>query len=75
MSENVRVVRFGGIGLGSAMFLVFLTLQLTGHIDWPWYAVAAPLWVPLGIGLALIALGFAIGGVLLFFAKLKGHNL
>jgi hypothetical protein len=24
----------GGVGLGGLVFVVFLTLKLTGHIDW-----------------------------------------
>lgn len=34
----------GGIGLCGATFLVFLVLKLTGHIDWSWWWVTAPLW-------------------------------
>lgn len=34
----------GGIGLGGAVFLVFLVLKLTGHIDWSWWWVTAPIW-------------------------------
>lgn len=30
---------------GPILFLVFLTLKLTGHIDWSWWWVTAPLWV------------------------------
>ncbi len=46
---------YGGIGLGGALFVLFLGLRLTDHIDWKWYWVAAPLWMPL-----LLALGIAI---------------
>lgn len=34
----------GGIGLFGAMFIVFLTLKLTGYITWSWWWVTAPLW-------------------------------
>lgn len=27
--------------------LVFITLKLTGYIDWSWWWVTAPLWGPL----------------------------
>ncbi len=30
-------------GLGTALFLIFLTLKLTGFIDWSWFWVASPL--------------------------------
>lgn len=37
----------GGIGLGGAVFIVFLVLKLTEVIDWSWWWVTAPLWIPL----------------------------
>jgi hypothetical protein len=49
-----------GIGLSGAMFLLFLGLRLTDHIDWAWYWVAAPLWMP-------VALVLAIAPFVLFF--------
>ena len=45
----------GGISFLGALFLVFLTLKLTNHIDWSWWWVTCPLWC----GPALI-IGFAI---------------
>jgi len=38
-----------GIGCGTVLFFIFLTLKLTGHIDWSWWWVTAPLWAPLVI--------------------------
>lgn len=29
----------------SVLFLIFLVLKLTGHIDWSWWWVSAPLWL------------------------------
>ncbi|WP_280350418.1 hypothetical protein [Nocardia abscessus] len=29
------------------LFFVFLTLKLTGVIDWSWWWVTAPLWIPI----------------------------
>ena len=40
------------------MFLVFLILKLTDHIDWSWWWVTAPLWIPLGI--AAVVAGIAL---------------
>ncbi len=45
----------GGIGFCGALLLLLLGLRLTGHIDWAWYWIAAPLWAPLGF-LVLVAL-------------------
>jgi hypothetical protein len=44
-----------GIGLGGAVFLVFLVLKLTGHIDWSWWWVTAPLWGLFGLAFAAMA--------------------
>ncbi len=40
------------------LFLIFLVLRLTDHIDWPWYAVAAPLLI--GWGIAALILIFVL---------------
>ena len=44
----------GGVGLGGILFIVFLVLKLTGHIDWSWWWVSAPIWIPL----LMILVGF-----------------
>jgi hypothetical protein len=45
-----------GIGLGMILFLIFMTLKLTGNITWSWWWVASPLWIPALIVMAFIAL-------------------
>ena len=56
MSDSKAAQGGAGIGLCGAMFLLFLALRLTDHIDWAWYWVAAPLWMPL----ALVAVFFVV---------------
>lgn len=46
----------GGVGFFGLMFLIFMTLKLTGYITWSWWWVTAPLWG----GFALILLIIAI---------------
>jgi len=36
------------------VFLIFLTLKLCGVIDWSWWWVTAPLWLPFVLGLVLL---------------------
>lgn len=56
MSNNVSS---GGVSLGGVLFIVFLVLKLTGHIDWSWLWVTAPLWIPIGLFIVfLIGLSF-----------------
>jgi len=54
-----------GIGCGTVLFLIFLTLKLAevGVVkDWSWWWVFAPIWIPV----ALVVLAF----VVLFVGKL-----
>jgi hypothetical protein len=48
----------GGIGIGMILFLIFMTLKLTGFINWSWWWVAAPLWIP--VLAAVVIAGVAI---------------
>lgn len=49
-----------GYSLGTTLFLIFLILKLTGQIDWSWWWVTAPIWIPLGI-VAIVLLVLFIG--------------
>lgn len=45
-------------GICTLLFTVFLVLKLANIIDWSWWWVTAPLWIPLGfVIIALILLG------------------
>ena len=46
-----------GLGLGSVLFIVFLVLKLTNHIDWSWWWVTSPLWIPLAIVVSVLLVG------------------
>jgi len=37
------------LGLGTILFLIFLVLKLTNYIDWSWWWITAPLWIPIVI--------------------------
>ena len=43
-----------GIGLPGVLFLVFLVLKLTENIDWSWWWVTSPIWIPLVVGIAIL---------------------
>ena len=42
--------------LPTLLFIVFLILKLTGNIDWSWWWVTSPLWIPITVALAFIVL-------------------
>jgi len=54
--------RSHGIDSFTALFLVFLVLKLVGTIDWSWWWVTAPIWIPCAIFLPIIAIGCLLGG-------------
>ncbi len=43
-----------GLGFFTILFLIFMTLKLTGYIDWSWWWVTAPLWAGFAIILLII---------------------
>jgi hypothetical protein len=55
-NQNVTVV---GAPFFSLLTLLFIGLKLTNYIDWSWWWVLAPLWMPLT--LVLVFLLFFIG--------------
>lgn len=59
-ADNAVIVKTG-LGLGDAVFIVFLVLKLLGKITWSWWWVTAPLWGPIAlfVGISIIALAIA----------------
>jgi len=39
----------GGGGLGGLLTVAFVVLKLTGFIDWSWWWVLAPAWIPAAV--------------------------
>lgn len=61
MSES-KTTASGGMSFASVLTLIFITLKLTGYIDWSWWWVLAPLWLPITVFLLIAAVTF-IGAV------------
>lgn len=57
MSES-KTTQSGGIGFCGLLTIVFITLKLTGFIDWSWWWVTAPLWGVFVLVIAIIAIVF-----------------
>lgn len=45
-----------GIGFFGLLTIVFITLKLTNAIDWSWWWVLSPLWLPPMIAIGLIVI-------------------
>ena len=54
--------------IASILAIVFVVLKLTNNVDWSWWWVLSPLWVPLGI----IVILFAVIFIFLFVKSVIG---
>lgn len=52
----------GGIGFSGLLGLLFIALKLCGVIDWSWWWVLAPFWIP--VALVVVIIIIAVGIVL-----------
>jgi len=57
MSENKSS---NEMGFTTILFLIFMTLKLAGFINWSWWWVTSPLWIPLAVGLVIIVAAIII---------------
>ena len=57
--KNTTEVNSGGIGFLGLLAIVFIVLKLTDYIDWSWWWVLAPIWIPWA--LVLVFLFFVLG--------------
>lgn len=53
----------GGIGLDVILFITFLVLKLTHVIDWSWWWVTSPLWIPFAIVIVVVII-YGVGKAL-----------
>lgn len=61
--------RSGGIGFCGMLAILFIGLKLTNYIDWSWWWVLSPLWIPLAIILGILAAIGAGIGIATIFSK------
>ena len=52
--------------LTTILFVVFLVLKLTGNIDWSWWWVTSPLWLPLVLTFLILSIIFVASIIILF---------
>ncbi len=51
----------GSVSFSTLLAVLFIGLKLTDHIDWSWFWVLAPLWMPIVVVLlAAVVLAFFI---------------
>jgi hypothetical protein len=48
------------VPLTMPLFITFLVLKLANVVDWSWWAITSPLWLPSAIFLVALALAFVL---------------
>ncbi|QCQ57870.1 hypothetical protein Barba22A_gp019 [Rheinheimera phage vB_RspM_Barba22A] len=58
--SNTTAQSSGCIGFCGLLTVLFVGLKLTDHVDWSWWWVLSPLWLPitviLSVGLVLVTI-------------------
>lgn len=60
MKDKTKIELNTGTLFLELMFLMFLGLKIAGLIDWSWWWVFAPIWVPLLLAVVVIGVAFII---------------
>lgn len=53
-NEKKNVSAGGGIGATGLLGVAFVVLKLCGVIEWSWWWVLSPFWIPLGVAVLLL---------------------
>lgn len=53
------------LSFGSILQLIFITLKLTGYINWSWWWVLSPTWISLGLFFIILLIAFIIGTIIM----------
>ena len=61
-----------GIGFGSALLLTFIILKLVGVINWSWWWVLSPIWIPVVLLMAVSILLFVVYRIVKYFRLKNG---
>lgn len=57
MDNNTKT---SGSLLTTLLLVLFVALKLTGYIDWSWWWVLSPVWIPLALAIAIVGVVFCI---------------
>lgn len=63
MSE-ASSTRAGGVGFGGLLLVLFVALKLTHVIDWSWWWVLSPVWIPLAPALVVFAIAAVVAALI-----------
>lgn len=62
-------------GFGAVLLLTFIILKLVGVIDWSWWWVMSPFWIPVVLLLAVSVLLFVVYRIFRYFRLKNGRRI
>lgn len=63
-NENKTVIKKQGLSFSSLLTIIFIVLKLIGVIEWSWLWVLSPLWISVGLSLAIYLIGMLVVGII-----------
>lgn len=60
MNDNNYVGAYGGFSLSTLLTIAFVVLKLCKVIDWSWWWVFAPVWVPTALAVIFLIITLVI---------------
>lgn len=57
--ENKKV-EVTGVGFCDLLLITFMVLKLTKVVDWSWWWVLSPLWMPVAIVILILTIAFVL---------------
>lgn len=64
---STKVESSGGIGFCGLLTIVFITLKLTHTIDWSWWWVLSPLWIPFALVILIFLIVLTVAAIAAMF--------
>lgn len=58
--EEYKAKYTGGISFCGLLTILFIALKLTNFINWSWWWVLSPLWIPIAIILLIMIIGLIV---------------
>jgi hypothetical protein len=65
VAKEKTTVVYRGLGFFPLLTLIFITLKLTGYINWSWWWVLLPFYGPIAIGLVIAVFFVFMAGLVL----------
>lgn len=62
MGNSKKTSAGGGVSFCGLLAIAFIILKLCHVIDWSWWWVLAPLWIPAALGIVLLILMVVLMG-------------